>query len=267
MSEAHLGQRRCHVEQNFSKSAHRYHEHALLQQICAGRLMAILQEAKMQIVPGDILEIGCGTGFITKQLFQLFAERKLCITDVSSTMLKTCEESLQGLHSAMNSSYEVLDGERFNSSKEYALIVAGLVFQWFAELEKSIDGIVKGLLPGGCLLFSILEAQSFPEWHQCCQELGLPYTGNRLPEISELNGQNETSLYKKTVWQETVKMLHPSAGHFFKHLKLIGANTGLSQQQLKPHEMKRLIQYWDAKCPEGVTITYNVVYSMYTAIL
>ena len=264
MSEANLSHRRKHVEHNFSKSAHRYHEHAWLQQICADRLMAILQQEHMDIVPGDVLEIGCGTGFITKQLFQHFAERHLCVTDLSPIMLKTCQESLQQLYPDINASYEILDGERFNSRKQYAIIIAGLVFQWFAELEKSINGLVKGLVPGGRLLFSILTAQSFPEWRQCCQELGLPYTGNRFPEISELNRQNESSAYKKTVRQEVVKVRHPSAGHFFKHFKLIGANTGLSQHSLKPYEMKRLIQYWDAQCPEGVTITYDVVYSMYT---
>lgn len=248
------------IGQNFSKRACSYHEHALLQQICAGRLMEILEEEHSKLISGDILEIGCGSGMITKQLFEHFADRNLCITDLSPMMLKNCEKRLQESYPNINAIYEILDGENFDRSNKYAWIVAGLVFQWFSDLEVCIDQIVKGLLPGGQLLFSVLEAQSFPEWRACCQELGLPFTGNRLPELFKLKA-NETP-YKKTVWHEIVKMRHSSAGHFFKHLKLIGANTGLSQQRLTPHEMKHLIQYWDSKYSEGVTITYHVVYCL-----
>lgn len=255
--------RQHEILRNFSKSAHCYHEEALLQQICANRLMAYLQEAQQEIVPGDILEIGCGTGFITEHLFRLFSDRIFCITDASPLMLQACYEGLGGLRPFVDSEFKILDGENFNTSKKYALIVAGLVFQWFEALKNSIDRLMQGLVSGGSLFFSVLESQSFPEWRAYCQELGLPYTGNRLPELSVLCEMPISPLCKKTVWQETVKMAHPSAGHFFKHLKMIGAGTELSQKQLKPHEMKRLIQHWNTQCPEGVTITYHVVYCMY----
>lgn len=243
---------------NFEKGAPHYHEEAAMQIHCAKQLAHYIGLHRHRITTGPILEIGCGTGFVTAQLLQLFANRPLHITDISAGMVDFCRNKISRPHSQI--SFGILDGENPISSQKYALIASGMTFQWFKKMEQAVDKLLKFLKPKGFIFFSFLEAQSFPEWRRCTQELSLPYTANPLPDM-----QVQKSLQPRaSFWNESLIIKYPNAADFFRHLKRIGVGTSL-QKPLSSHQMRRLLSHWDAKCPEGISVTYEIAYAMIVA--
>ncbi len=240
---------------NFSYGSKNYDREAYVQNECAEKLGAYLRRHQHLFVDGEVLEIGCGTGFITSQIIKHFPERDYIITDICPKMLETCRAKFPNVSSA---TYSLLDGEQFPYYDRFALIVSGLAFQWFRHFQESISRILLGLKPGGVLLFSFLEEKSFPQWQIMCQDLGLPYTGNVLPKGVEMHSVTNKIPCISSVWEEDFTLVYPNALQCLKSFKRIGAATSMQQQRLSSRDMRRLLREWDDRCPDGVAITYRI---------
>lgn len=170
------------------------------------------------------------------------------MTDICPAMLEKCRSRVVGDHLQ----FGLLNGEAFCEEERYALIVSGLTFQWFRHFNTSLRRLYNGLKRGGILLFSFLEAKSFPEWQGVCRDLQLPYTGNDLPKLSDLRDVPADLTHS---WEEKITLVYPSALECLKGFKRIGAGTSLKNRTLSPGQMRRLLQAWEER---GVRHTYNI---------
>jgi len=248
------------IAERFGQSASTYNLYAKPQYQAAQHLLDLIENYHGLIPSGNILEIGCGTGFITQGLLQCFENRSLEITDLSLEMLKFCRNNLLISNEQINKvSFSQLDAEKMQSSKnKYASIVSGFVIQWFRNPYISISRIAKQLHSNGILFLSFPNNKSFSEWQEICYQLDLPFTANPLPDRELLLTQLADQVQLLHV--ETVKTVthHQNAADFFRGLKAIGANV--SQQQLSTGQMKRLIRGWDAQALGRVGVHYNIDY-------
>lgn len=235
----------------FGRSPVTYHVQASLQKAGADRLLNLLDGRS--IPEGKILEIGCGTGFITQKLLNRFSDRSFVITDLADEMLHFCQENLDFSQQKNSIEFQQLDGETLDSDDRYALIVAGFVVQWFQSIT-SIQRLIDHLQPGGFLLMSYPSCDSFREWKAICQELGLPFTANPLPDPHLL--QQFDGVYQA----ETIRAKFASAAEFFRSMKAIGAGFNTSGQQLTRSQMKQLIQAWDAQSLSEIEVSHHIVY-------
>ena len=246
------------VARSFGKSVKEYHKSAEVQKEVAQRLIASLEPWRDIIPPGPILEIGCGTGFVTEGIVELYPKREKIITDLSAEMVDSCKERF---NTAENISFSELDAEEINADKpEYAMSVCGFAAQWFKDPALTLGKIMEATLPGGLLLASFPGSESFPEWKQCCEELGIPFTGNELPDTEEMVIKMSTGPVQVDYYEDTITQNFPSAIDFFRHLKKIGAGTRRESRALKPREMKLLIDHWDSKNKGDITVSYHVVF-------
>ncbi|WP_284452652.1 methyltransferase domain-containing protein [Parachlamydia acanthamoebae] len=240
------------IAQNFSKAAIQYEQEAILQKMCAERLAQIIKNYQAIIVPGAGAEIGCGTGFLTKQLLTLFPSKPMDITDLSVQMVEQCKSNY--CHS--NLSFSVQDGENY-PQKAYAFIASNLAFQWFSRFKESFSKLQDSLKREGILFFSTLVEGSFAEWKNICQAYHFPYTANPLPKVEDLE-----SIYPEGVFEiQTYSLFYPSALHFFRHLQNIGASTSVGKQ-LAPLTLKQLIKAWNHESPSEITVSYRVVFGV-----
>ncbi|MBW4464791.1 MAG: methyltransferase domain-containing protein [Pegethrix bostrychoides GSE-TBD4-15B] len=246
------------IARQFGQSAPAYNANAKLQYQGAQHLLELIQTYQNSLPSGDILEIGCGTGFITQGLIQCFADRSLEITDLSPDMLKFCQRNLvTSPEQASRISFYQLDAE-VETSKQYASIISGFTTQWFRELYQTISLLLSQLHINGILFLSFPGSQSFPEWRAICNQLNLPFTANPLPDLELLLAEMIHPLrilHLETDYQITH---HTSAADFFRELKAIGA--GVSQQQLSVSQMKRLIRIWDAQASGQVDVHHQIIY-------
>lgn len=229
----------------FSRAASNYHHEALIQKECARKLVEFFVQQKITLGNGPCLEIGCGTGFVTELILPLVPNHHWNITDISPQMVSECQKQI----GKKSLTFNCLNGEEIDEKSQYALIISGMTFQWFQNFDKSLNKLRRALMPGGFLCFSFLTASSFPEWRQVCEEIDVPFTGHPLPN----------SILEAQTYQEERVATYPSANHFFRHLKRIGAGTAL-EKPLTPHSMRRLLHHWNASSP--ITVTYSVLYAL-----
>jgi len=248
------------VASAFSNAVKSYDKNARIQREVAERLIASLEPWKKIIPPGPLLELGCGTGFVTEGLMELYPERKKEITDIAPGMLQYCRDKFSN---AYNTDFYTLDADRIRGPEpKYALTISGFAAQWFRDPALTLGNILESIKPGGLLLVSFPGNESFPEWKQQCRELGLPYTGNELPDIEEIAVKLSVGPAEIDFYEDTLTQTFDSAADFFRHLKQIGAGTSNSSRSLTPENIKLLIQHWDNKIAEsgGIEVTYHIVF-------
>lgn len=245
-------------QSSFNRSAAAYHTNARVQKEVAGRLIASLKPWKEILPPGPVIELGCGTGFVSRELQQLLPERKLLFTDIAPNMVEQCRDWLD---QASNCSYKVLDAEDVPVGQPvYAMTISSFVAQWFQDPAYTLGQWLQATQPGGLLLAAFPGNESFPEWKHQAETLGLPFTGNTLPDTEEMviklsSGDTQVDYYEDTITQK-----FDCAADFFGHLKNIGAGQQLEGRPLTPKEMKLLINHWDEQTEGNITVSYHIVF-------
>lgn len=217
---------------------------------------------KETLPPGPVLEVGCGTGFLTTKLVREFPNRKIIVTDVSKKMLEFCEENLASEEiSTENIEFRLLDVDEFKAeSQQYALVINSFVAHWFKDTSLSLQNLSEALLRGGIMLSSFPGNHSFPQWYENCLELGLPHTANPLPDVEEVvvklsMGPIQIDYYENDLYQE-----FDSSLNFFRHLKSIGAYTNTLGKSLTAKQFKLLTDHWDKKSGDKVKVKWHIVY-------
>lgn len=243
---------------NFGKNTSGYHKNAVVQKKVAGRLIKSLEPWKDILPPGPIIELGCGTGFLSEELLQLLPDRDCIITDASVNMIQACE---QHLGNDKHVRFEKLDAESIPVDEAtYAMTISSFVAQWFRDPAYTLGQWLEVTKPGGLLLAAFPGSESFPEWRKHAKTLGVPFTANLLPDTEEMviklsSGQTQVDYYEDTITQK-----FNSSGDFFRHIKQIGAGKQLNGRHLSSNEMKLLINYWNEQEEGDITVSWHVVF-------
>lgn len=246
------------IAESFGAAASYYDEHAEVQKEVADRLIASLQPWRDIIPSGPIIELGCGTGFVTKGLADLYSKREIQITDISERMVDFCRQKFSH---ADNLSFHVQDAEDppFDEP-HYAMAVSGFSAQWFKDPAQTLGQWLQATKPGGLLLASFPGNESFPQWRKKCEELGLPFTGNNLPDVEEMVVKMSLGPAQVDYYEDTITKTYASARDFFRDLKNLGASTQRQGRSLTPKELSLLIDHWDQSANGQVKVSYHVVF-------
>ena len=251
------------IAKNFSRNAGNYDQNARIQKHAAVRLSEYLEPLTLQ--PGStILEIGCGTGFISELLIGLFPESSVIISDISKEMLSQCRNNLVKKEVNLENVYfQVLDGESIDSFNRYDVIVSGLTAQWFDNFPAWLEKALTTMAPGAKMFLSYLSDKSFPEWKDTCRQLGIPFTGNSLPD-PDLLGTVSKNKDIRCLWETEYKTeVYDSILHFFAELKLIGASTRptLNAESLTLSMLRKLNQFHSngRECDISHHIVYGII--------
>ncbi|MCB1530790.1 MAG: methyltransferase [Rhodospirillales bacterium] len=228
------------VADSFGQKARQYDRCAPLQKEVARKLARQL--------PGlgapDILEIGCGTGFLTAALFQKYKDGRFHITDIAPEMVSVAAEKFHGDERAV---FEVMDGENPSLEKQYDLIVSSMAVQWFASPQKSLKALQKHLKPEGRLYYATLGQESFAEWRAVTQEAGVS------------SGLLALSAWPGIISEEKIEIDYGDALGFLKALKAIGAHQPAENYTpLHPAAMRRVCRHFD-ETYQG-RIRWHIVY-------
>lgn len=192
------------IASNFGRCAQTYDRMAAIQRDSAETLAELLPD----IEKPDILEIGCGTGFLTEEIIRKYPGANILATDLSPSMIEYTKTKF----TQDNVRFDVMDGENPQTDKTFDLIVSNMTFQWFENPESSIAALKKLLKPGGQIFFTSLGTNSFIEWRRTLQKLGLP------------EGVNTGATLPGQVHEEERFIYYPSTLSFLKSVKAIGAH-------------------------------------------
>lgn len=246
------------IATSFGNAVSHYDQHAQVQQEVAQRLIASLQPWRDIIPNGPIIELGCGTGFVTKGLAHLYPDQEVQVTDLSEQMVNHCRQKFSDHDNLV---FKVQDAEKLpHDEPHYAMTVSGFAAQWFKDPAQTLSRWLEATKPGGLLLVSFPGNECFPEWRKHCQELGLPFTANELPDVEEMVVKMSVGPAQVDYYEDTITQTYDSARDFFRELKDLGAATQREGRSLTPKELSLLIKHWDKSSDGKIRVSYHVVF-------
>ncbi len=250
---------RRRIETAFS-AATDYDRHALVQRTVAAGLAEQIATVPLPDQP-RILEIGCGTGFLTEALIARGIDRNMLVTDISAEMVARCRRRVGD---APGREFAVLDGEYGDPGpgRRFDLICSSLAMQWFDDQAAALIRMLDWLRPGGHCIFTTLGAKSFAEWREAHDREGLIPGTPRFATLAELATIAPAA---QVAAPQAVRIVEPHEGgiDFIRALRAIGAHTAARQHRpLSPAALRRVIRNFEGG---GAAVTYEVVTCHYAA--
>ncbi len=247
----------------FGSAAEHYEEHAGVQRIVAATLAQLLRLQPARPAPDGrlrILEIGCGTGLLTRHLRSLFPDAEIVATDIAPEMIGQAERGAD-----IGAQFLVMDGEApVFEGAHFDLIASSLAFQWFADLPRALDRLTALLRPGGSLMFATMARRSFHEWRAAHEALGLQAGTPLYPDADELRamlGRHADAF----LFEEDYAHDFGGARGLLEHLRGIGATVPVAgREPLSAGQMRKVMRAYD---DAGGICTYHVAFARVTRVL
>ncbi len=241
------------VAQHFNAAASEYDANARIQQQAAAALSRYIERHVGNSIVQNGLEIGCGTGFLTRLIFERWPDARWLITDIAPDMIRKCEQAQTG--SSLRRQFAVDDGQTIDvPANSLDLIVSNLTFQWFSELANSAFRLLKFLRPGGLLIFSTLGHGTFGTARQFIESAFYEYP-TRAQLIHDLNAANARCYIERNSYLESVSDLRC----LLRRLGSIGAGTPAAGRRIRPSLLRRAIRTSAAQSHDLV-VEYEVLF-------
>ncbi|MDM5279905.1 malonyl-ACP O-methyltransferase BioC [Paenibacillus silvae] len=173
------------VQRRFNRNASSYDTHAHVQRRMASRLAGTLAHGKNNTFSHSptILEIGCGTGFLTHRIANDWPEASITAVDIAPEMIRLASRrclSVQhaegGKGTAEGIHFVLADIEKWvhdAPSCSVDIIVSNACFQWLRDPQQTLNGLKRILRPRGRLLFTTFGTDTFREMHEAFHEVYL----------------------------------------------------------------------------------------------
>ena len=204
------------LKTRFKKSLLTYSDNAIIQNQMAKELLIKLNELKGNKF-NKILEIGCGTGVLTKKIVKYFDFEKLLLNDI-------VDESLSQMFNASEKIEKIYgDCENISFPANLDLIISNTTFQWIEDLELLIKKLYSNLNPNGILAFTTFGEQNF---YQIKKITGHSLIYYKQLEIEKILAKNFKIIYANA---EIKNLEFDTAFEILKHLKLSGVNSLISK--------------------------------------
>ena len=226
------------VEKNFSKCAEFYDRYANIQRLTASRLIGLTPDAGVK----NILEIGCGTGNYTAMLKEKFKAARIKTVDISKEMVGVArlKAEVSGVE------FLVADAEKMDLNDNFDLVTSNVSFQWFENMELSIERYKGALSEGGVIAFSTFGPLTFLVLGKVLREVTGEVAG--IDSSSFLDKDKLEALLKRYFRESvvegfTVKETYPSLKDLLIKIKYTGARgNGLRNTLLWKKDMLKKAQ-------------------------
>ncbi|MEI6557147.1 MAG: methyltransferase domain-containing protein [Rhodospirillaceae bacterium] len=248
-------ERKAAVAAAFGAAAASYDANADLQQQVAGRLATRITALPLPPAP-RVLEIGCGTGFLSRALAPQLPGARWVISDLAEPMVRECRRGFAG-----EAAFLVMDGERPCLAGGFDLICASLALQWFTDPGAALAAWAGLLRPGGHLAFATLAAGTFATWRAAHLALGLRAGVPDYPDAGRLTGLLPGG-GSGGIEIEAVRCPYPDGRSFLSTLRRIGADVPAEgHRPLPPGQLRRVLRRFEP--PAGLTETYQTAYGLF----
>lgn len=238
------------IKRAFGAAAEGYEDSAGVQRIVAETVAQLAAQRRVQPM-ARILEVGCGTGFLTRHIRTQWPDAELAVSDLAPEMVGQAARNpmLSASFFTMDGEWPCFEGEWFD------LILSSLAFQWFADLPGALERLFALLRPGGSLIFSTMAERSFAEWRAAHEACGLTAGTPDYPSLDALKAV--VARYPDgAAFDEEYAVEFGSGRGFLKHLKGIGATVAAEgREPLSAAQMRKVVRRFEEA---GARATYHV---------
>lgn len=235
------------IKNRFLRASKTYNKEAVVQKKIIDKLIEELKKHERKNYD-SILEIGCGTGLLTKEIIDNFNFKHLNVNDICPNHL------LDGLENSITSYIEG-DAENIPLPKNQDLVISCSAIQWFTSIDNFFSKINNTLNKDGIFAFTSFGKTNLKEIKTITSK-GLEYKS--LEENKELVSKHFEIIY---CFEQEIKLYFPSAKEILRHLKLTGV-TATSQKPWTKKDLNQFSEEYDKlfKSEKGFELTYNPIY-------
>ncbi len=231
------------IKSHFEKSMDKYDENAIVQKFLAEVLADKTASIKKDY--DKILELGCGTGLLTKQIKEKLNFKSYTANDLTDKSKKYLNKILK------NYTYIAGNAQKIAPNSKFDLIISNAMFQWFKNLDEVTLKYKNLLNKDGILAFTTFSKENFYEFKKITN-LSLDYKSEKeLKEILEKNYEIlKLETYKKTMnFKTPLELLY--------HMKNTGVNS-LSKSRWTLSEVKDFCDKYKENFRK-TTLTYTPI--------
>jgi malonyl-CoA O-methyltransferase len=234
---------------------------AAVQKAAAARVVQMLPGRP----PRRLLEIGCGSGQLTRLLAKACPGSRIDAIDHSPEMIAWAKSSAEGCGSVH---WHVADLCEYRTQAPYPWIVSSSALHWILPFDGAIAHVSRLLEQGGLLCFSVMLAGTFGEL-QAARRRVAP----RKPPLACLPTRGEVRAALEAAGlsceqdrQQEHEPRFPSAWSFLQSIRaqgLTGGDFAASQTALTRGEIEKLVALYEADYGDGsgsVPATYRALF-------
>lgn len=234
------------ISRNFSASAADYDQHAVMQREMADKLLSLLPP--YPIPHTKILDLGCGTGYLTKMLSERFPAARVEGIDIAPGMI-----AVAGKQKRNNLFFEVGDGEEVAGSN-YDLVVSNASLQWMS-VEKTFAHVAGLLKPGSYFLFTTFGPKTLIELKNC------GFRVNDFPDTVAIEQLLKPDFHNVFLASQVIHEEFPGVKELIYSLKELGAQTSDEGETFSPSAFRQYKEkYGDG---EGITASFELIYGVF----
>lgn len=261
------------LQMHFSRNAANYDAYAKVQKKMADELLKMISlDSKNTSKYLDILDIGCGTGCLTKRLASYWPDARITAVDIAPGMIEYTKEKLKDY----DIEFQCVDIEEVKLNKKFDMIVSNATFQWFNNLKGTIQKLGQMLEVNGLLAFSTFGHMTFNELkhsHEIARKK-LQIDGEFPPSqkffrpeeifgiCKENIGDDFASTYKIDIKESLEYEYFNSVREFLYSVKKIGANNSNKSHRANTSLTKEMIRTYEEmyKINGLIRATYHCIF-------
>lgn len=204
------------VKRRFYRSIVTYNQSAIVQKNIAQELVQKVF-SRNGLRYDKVMEIGCGTGFLTDALLKQIHPQQYILNDLVGLMENEISQ-ITSSHNYTRWSFIEGDAEKIPLPNHLDLVISSSVIQWFQNIPTFFRNISKSLQHNGNLAISMFGEKNFREI-KAISNIGLPY-----PSLLDLK-MWLTPFFKYIQIEEDIIPLHfASTKEILLHIKKTGVN-------------------------------------------
>ena len=256
------------VRRHFSSHAEEYDRYAVVQKKVVVNLLDLLQSSGP--ISGPVLEVGCGTGVLSRQISTLIPDLPLTISDIAHGMTRHAARAIPDVRAAVDADAQDLP---FREAR-FGLVLSSSVYQWMNDLPRAFAEGARVLAPGGRFAFALFGEGTLYELRESHRLAVAEAGGGRPSHVQGFPASEEvrSALVAAGFEEVLVRSVYEVERHsgveiLLRSLKRIGAQNaaghrpaGLGSRQV----MQRMIQIYRQRYGrEGnIPATYEVIYGI-----
>jgi len=205
------------IQQGFSKAAQRYDQYSSLHRKIADKLLAQVAQGPR---PSALLDVGCGTGYLTVKAKELFPTSKVIGLDFAQGMLDVARLKHEDII------WIQADGNNLPFSNEcFDIVVSNLAYQWAEDLSRAFCEVKRVLNTHGvlaCTIFGYNTCQELFQSLRVASKGALQFV--RLPDQRQISEALSISGFKDPIVScEQIKVEFKDMYELINWFKTIGA--------------------------------------------
>lgn len=238
------------IARGFGNASGTYEGASRLQRFMGNTMLEKLQSTGDSLVPANVLDLGCGTGWFTRTFADPGKVAGLTGVDLSPGMLQQARESgPEGIN------WVVGDAEQLPFPDDsFDLIFSNLMIQWCDDPRAVLRECRHLLRPGGCLMMSTLLDGTLSELKNAWQAADPDHQHvNRFETALALQAKVRAELSDATIETRTIRLPYDSPMALAGELRHLGAcfrGAGRRRAATAPGRMRAMCNQYPRE-PDG----------------